>query len=72
MDLDANVLLVSLLVGTLGGGIFIYGKKQARAPHLVGGIAMMAYPYFVTNVFLSLGIAVVLLLAIWGATKMGL
>lgn len=71
MDLDANSLLASLLVSSIGFVAFMYGKKQSRVPQMVVGILMMGYPYFVTNVALMLGIAVVLLAALWGAVRLG-
>ncbi len=69
MDLDANSLLASLLVSSIGFVAFAYGKKQARVPHMIAGVLLMGYPYFVTNVALMLGIAVVLLAALWGAVR---
>ena len=71
MDLDANSLLASLLVSSIGFVAFMYGKKQSRVPQMVVGVLMMAYPYFVTNVALMLGVAVVLLAALWGAVRLG-
>jgi len=69
MDLDANSFLASMLVGSIGFVAFAYGKKQARVPHMIAGVILMAYPYFVTNVALMLGIAVLLLAALWAAVR---
>ncbi len=69
MDLDANSLLASLLVSSIGFVALIYGKRQSRVPHIAVGFLMMAYPYFVTNVALMLGIAVLLLGGLWGAVR---
>ena len=43
-------MLVSMVVGAVGLGLFRYGKKQERSPQLFGGIAMMVYPLFVSSV----------------------
>jgi hypothetical protein len=64
-------MLVSMLVGTLGLGIFVYGKKQTRLPHMLTGVLMMAYPYFVSNPLLSIGIGVALVAALTVAVKAG-
>ncbi len=69
MDLDANSFLASMLVGSIGFVAFAYGKRQSRVPHMLAGVILMAYPYFVPNVALMLGIAVVLLAALWGAVR---
>lgn len=72
VDSDANAIVVSFAVGLIGFGIFIYGKRQSRFPHLLVGILLMAYPYFVSNVPLSLGLAAALIVALWLAVRFGL
>jgi hypothetical protein len=69
MDLDANSLLASLLVSSIGFVLFTYGKRQSRVPHMITGVVLLGYPYFATNVALMLGIAVVLLAMLWGAVR---
>jgi hypothetical protein len=72
MDLSAGSLFLSLAIGTLGAGFFIYGKKQRRIPQLLGGIILSVYPYFIPNLWIMGGIAVAIVLAVWVATTMGL
>jgi hypothetical protein len=71
VDVDANAILASILVGTVGLGVFIYGKRQSRLPHMIAGIGLMAYPYFVSNVLLMAGIAMALLAALWLVVRLG-
>jgi hypothetical protein len=71
MDLDANSLLASLLIGLVGTACFIYGKKQGRFPQMLVGATLVVYPYFVSNVMLMVAIAVALLVALWGAVRLG-
>jgi hypothetical protein len=54
-------LLWGLLFGSIGLGFFIYGKKQRAVVPLVCGLALMGFPYFVSNVVLLVGIGVVLM-----------
>ena len=56
-----------LLFGTLGIGVFMYGKKMASWKPLVIGIALMAYPYFVPQTWLiyTIGCALCLLLYVF-------
>ena len=72
MDLSFGTLLSSLVVGSIGFGLFLYGKKQARFPQLIVGIAMMGYPYFVPSPVPMLGIAVALTLGLVLAVRSGM
>ncbi|HZV01444.1 MAG TPA: hypothetical protein VFF73_32320 [Planctomycetota bacterium] len=65
MNLDAGSLFASLAISSVGFGIFLYGKKQKRLPHLLAGVALMAYPYFVPGVLPMIAIAVVVVAALW-------
>jgi hypothetical protein len=71
MDLDANSLLASMLIGSVGFVAFVYGKKQGRAPQMLVGVALMIFPYFVSNIALMFAIAAALLTALWGALRLG-
>ncbi len=71
VDLDANVLLASLVIGSVGFVCFAYGKKQGRVPQMLAGIALLAYPYFVSNLWAMLGIAVGVLVTLWWVVKQG-
>jgi hypothetical protein len=57
--MSTSLLLWGLLFGSVGFGYFLYGKKQAAIIPLVCGIALMIFPYFVSNVLILvvLGIA---------------
>jgi hypothetical protein len=70
--MNANSLLASVLVGSIGLGVFVYGKKQRRMPHLLVGIVMMVYPYVVPSVALMLVIAFALLGLLWLASYLGI
>lgn len=72
MDLDANGMLASLLVSTVGLGFFVFGKKQQRAPQLVVGLALMVFPYFVSGPLLILGVGAALVLLVPLALRLGL
>lgn len=71
MNFDPNALFAGLVVGSIGFVAFIYGKRQARAPQMIVGIAMMVYPYFVSNPLVIGGIAVGLLAALWLVVRLG-
>ncbi|MEO7329747.1 MAG: hypothetical protein ABI193_14300 [Minicystis sp.] len=71
MDLDGNALIASLFVGSAGFVSFAYGKKMRRLPQMIVGLAMMIYPYFVSNVALMLGVCAGLFAALYVAVRAG-
>ena len=70
--MNGNALLASVLIGSIGLGLFVYGKKQRRPPHLAAGILLMVYPYFVPSVALMFVIAGALLGLLYLASYLGL
>jgi hypothetical protein len=50
-----------LLFGSIGLGFLIYGKKQRAVVPLVCGLALMLFPYFVSNVIVLVGMGVLLI-----------
>jgi len=53
------VLFASILFGAIGLGAFIYGKKTLRWETMGLGMALMVYPYFISQTWLlySIGCA---------------
>ena len=45
-------LLWGVLFGALGAGYALYGRRQRALVPLISGIALMVFPYFVTNTWL--------------------
>jgi hypothetical protein len=45
----ASLLLWGVLFGSVGFGYFLYGKKQTATVPLVSGIALIVFPYFISN-----------------------
>jgi hypothetical protein len=72
MDFDAGSLIASMVVSSVGFVLFMYGRKMGRAPHIVFGLALLIYPYFVPGVFLMLGIAVILCGLLWFLVQRGM
>ncbi len=71
MDTSTGALFLSLLIGAAGAGLFIYGKRQARWPQMIGGALLAFFPYFVPNVWLMSGIALGLVAAVWITVRFG-
>jgi hypothetical protein len=71
VSLDPLWLFLSLIPGGIGFVLFVYGKKQARPPQLVAGLALMVYPYFATDVASLVVIGALIGLGCWGAIRLG-
>ncbi|HEY9146139.1 MAG TPA: hypothetical protein VIN36_05590 [Thiobacillus sp.] len=54
-------LLWGLLFGSVGLGFFLYGKKQQAVVPLFCGLALMVFPYFVSNTILLVAIGIALI-----------
>ena len=71
MNLDPTWLFLSLIPGGIGFVMFVYGKKQGRWPQLVGGIALMVYPYFTDGAISLLAVGAVICVAVWVLVRGG-
>ena len=68
-SLDGNSILASLLVSSVGVVVFLYGKRQKRFPHIVIGLVLTVFTYFVSSVPLMFAVTAVLLGALWVTVK---
>jgi hypothetical protein len=59
--MDSTSLLIwGMLFGSIGFGLFIYGKKQKKVVPLLTGIALFVFPYFVPSVTVLIIVGVIL------------
>lgn len=52
--------LWGFLFSGIGAGYFMYGRKQTAVVPLACGAVLMAYPYFVNDVVMTVAIGLVL------------
>jgi hypothetical protein len=71
VDFDASTLFASLMVGIVGLAVFVYGRKQSRLPHMLAGLVLMVFPYFIGNLLLMTGIAVGVVAALVVVVRLG-
>ena len=57
---DISLLILGMVFGTIGWGFFSYGRKQKRTVPLFVGVALFILPYIITNLYLMIGIGVLL------------
>jgi len=60
MEGAAN-LLWGVLFGGIGLGFFVYGRRQRAVVPLLAGVALMVFPYFVSNLYALVGIGAALM-----------
>ena len=53
------------MFGIVGIAAFRYGKKSALLMHMILGIALMVFPYFVPETWLIYAIGCALTFAVW-------
>ena len=60
-------LLSGLLFASIGTGYLIYGKKQQRHAALFSGIALIGYPYFISDPWLlwAIGLGLLAVPMVW-------
>ncbi len=60
MNLDFYTILYGVLFGLVGIAAWQYGRRQASGRHMLLGVALMCYGYFVPGKLWSLLVGVVL------------
>ena len=63
--MDMNLVMVSLVFGMIGMGMFMYGKNTQRMVPLGAGLGLMVVPYFIPNLIALVVVCGVLLAAPW-------
>jgi len=59
--MDTSSLLWGLLFGSIGLGFLVYGRKQRAVVPLLAGLALIIFPYFVSNSLLLITIGIALI-----------
>ena len=54
-------IVIATLLGAIGMGYIVYGRKQLHAMAMISGLTLCIFPYFVHQVWLSLPIAAVVM-----------
>ncbi|HEY7791287.1 MAG TPA: hypothetical protein VIC33_12275 [Vicinamibacterales bacterium] len=69
--LDPTWLFLSLVLGAIGGGLLLYGRKQGRLPHMAAGVILIVYPYFVATTLALVLIGAAIVAGLWVAVRSG-
>jgi len=71
VNLDAGTLVAGFLVSGVGFVFFSYGRKMGRPPHVITGLVLMIFPYFIPGVLLMFGIGALICALLYLATRAG-
>ena len=59
--MSTSQLLWGLLFGSIGLGFFVYGRRQRAVVPLFCGLALMLFPYFISNAVMLVVIGIALM-----------
>ncbi len=59
--MSTTSLLWGLLFGSIGVGFVVYGRRQQAAVPFLCGVALIGFPYFVSNSLALVAIGMVLM-----------
>lgn len=71
MSFDIGSLVASFVISSIGFVLLTYGRRMSRPPHLMAGLVLLVFPYFVGGLWLMIVIAAVLIGALWLAVRLG-
>jgi hypothetical protein len=63
--MDVNLILVSLVFGTIGLGMFMYGRNTGKMVPLGAGLGLMVVPYFIANLIVMVVVCAALIAVPW-------
>jgi len=59
--MDATILFLGVIFGSIGLGYIVYGRKQKKPIALVSGLVLCGIPYFISNTILLLAVGAALI-----------
>jgi hypothetical protein len=59
--MNISTLMWGIIFGSIGLGFFVYGKKQKTMIPILSGIALMIFPYFISNIYIMILSGIVLI-----------
>ncbi len=65
MSFDPTQLLLGLILGSIGMGVFIYGKNAAKLKCIVIGLVLMIVPMFISTVWADCLLGAACMLGLW-------
>ena len=71
MNLSTSGIVLGVFIGLIGLALLSYGRKEVRVPHMVVGVLLLVYPYFVGDWIAILAIAAALIGGLAFVSRLG-
>jgi hypothetical protein len=55
-------IIVGVVLGVIGMGYFVYGKRQKHAPAFLSAIGLFFAPYLVSNIYILIAVGIVFII----------
>jgi hypothetical protein len=59
--MNETTLFLGVILGAVGAGYFVYGKKQRKGVALVAGLLLCVIPYFTSNIPLVVVLSILIM-----------
>jgi hypothetical protein len=70
-NLTFGALMAGMVVSSIGVGLFIYGKRQNRVPHLIAGMVLLVLPFLVRGTLAMSGASAGAIALLWLGVRAG-
>jgi hypothetical protein len=71
LNLSLGNLVVGGFISLIGVALLVYGRKEVRVPHIVAGVILIVFPYFVGIWWLAMLIAAVVIAGLALVSRLG-
>jgi hypothetical protein len=71
LDISPGNLVVGIFISLIGAALLMYGRKELRVPHIVAGLILIVFPYFVGFWWLAIVIAVIVIAVLALVSRLG-
>jgi hypothetical protein len=71
VNFSLNGILFGIFISLVGLALLGYGRKADRMPHMVVGLILIVYPYFLGSLLVEVAIGVFLLAGLTLVSRLG-
>jgi hypothetical protein len=64
LNISMGMLIVCIFISLIGMALLLYGRKETRIPHMVAGLVLLVFPYFVGKWWIAVVITAVVITAV--------
>ena len=71
LHLSMGNIAIGIVISMIGAAVLLYGRKEVRVPHIVAGLLLIVFPYFINIWWLAILIAVIVLVGLSLVSRLG-